>query len=129
MLRLIYISTSVKEMDSQEFEKILEVAQVNNKLSKITGLLIVKGRTFIQCLEGEEVNVKELFEKIQKDERHKDITILEYETIDERYFPNWNMGFKNIEQLSEIESKKLKHFEYENKEELPSIFKKFAEIQ
>lgn len=129
MIRLIYLSTAVRDMSDDDLNDILEKSRKNNGSKDITGLLIIKGRTFLQCLEGEEIAVQELFEKIEKDERHKNILEFEEEQITERYFPNWEMGFKNIANLTAIESEQLKDFTFNySSENLPHVFKRFIDI-
>lgn len=49
---------------------------------------------FFQELEGEEVVINELYAQIEKDSRHKDCTLIEKQTITEREFPYWSMGFE-----------------------------------
>lgn len=132
MFRLMYMSTAVYDFSNQELEELLEKSRKNNKEKNISGLLIVKGRTFIQCLEGEKESVLYIYEKIEKDERHRDLIELIEENETERYFPNWDMGYKNIKNLTNIESNKLKNFDIENldsfsKEDIPQLFKRFIE--
>lgn len=132
MFRLMYMSTAVYDFSNQELEELLEKSRKNNKEKNISGLLIVKGRTFIQCLEGEKNSVLSIYNKIEKDERHKDLIELIEENTTERYFPNWDMGYKNIKNLTNIESNKLKNFDFENldsfpKEDIPQLFKRFIE--
>lgn len=128
MIRLVYLSTAVRDMGEEELEQMLEQARKNNEPLGITGLLILKGRTFIQCLEGGEKEVWELFYKIEKDDRHKDVRVLEDDDVSERLFPDWQMGFKNVQNLTSIESEKLKDYSFEKLEELPKLFRKFVEI-
>ncbi len=132
MYRLLYMSTANFDFSNQELEELLEKSRKNNKERNISGLLIVKGRTFIQCLEGDKENVLFVYDKIQKDERHKDLIELIEEDASERYFPNWDMGYKNIKNLTNIESELLKDFDFENldtfpKEDIPQLFKRFIE--
>lgn len=93
MFRLMYMSTAVYDFSNQELEELLEKSRKNNKEKDISGLLIVKGRTFIQCLEGGKESVLSIYEKIEKDERHRDLIELIEENATERYFPNWDMGY------------------------------------
>lgn len=132
MFRLMYMSTAVYDFSNQELEELLEKSRKNNKEKNVSGLLIVKGRTFIQCLEGGKESVLSIYEKIEKDERHRDLIELIEENATERYFPNWDMGYKNIKNLTNIESDKLKNFDFENldsfpKEDIPQLFKRFIE--
>ena len=58
----------------------------------------------MQTLEGSEVAVKTLVEKIKSDPRHSKFTALMEGPILERSFGSWSMGFKTITQetLTEI---------------------------
>jgi len=134
MYRLMYLSTATVKFTDEEIEKLLEIAQKNNKEKDVTGLLIIKGRSFLQCLEGSKENVLFIYNKIAQDKRHTDIIQVFEDQDDDRYFPTWSMGFKNISHLDTINSKKLINFsEIENKNNFSSdmigeVFKEFAEV-
>jgi len=106
MIRLVYTSTAVKDLRAEHLLKLLKTCRKNNSANDITGMLLYSQRTFFQVLEGEEEPVMELFETIEKDTRHKDITIIEKKDIIDREFPYWNMGFQKIskEDLNKIDS-------------------------
>uniref|UniRef100_UPI0040484236 BLUF domain-containing protein n=1 Tax=Aliarcobacter sp. TaxID=2321116 RepID=UPI0040484236 len=134
MYRIMYISTAIVNFSDNELNELLNIARKNNSKKNLTGLLVVKGRTFLQCLEGEKNNVLEVFEKIKNDSRHKDIfEIIEDESSDNRYFPDWSMGYKNIKYLTDIKSNKLKDFtskkdlETLSKDYISEVFKEFIE--
>jgi hypothetical protein len=63
-------------------------------------MLLYKGGNFLQVLEGPEEGVLRLYQKISRDPRHGDVMLLTKEPIQERQFPDWSMGFQNIDQLS-----------------------------
>ena len=63
----------------------------------ITGLLIYRDGAFIQSLEGEEPTVRELYARIQADGRHFQVCTLQAIPMAERQFPDWSMGFKNLD--------------------------------
>ena len=131
MFRLVYISTATREFTNDDLEELLEKSRLNNSKVNITGLLIVKGRTFIQCLEGDEKDVLYIYDKIKADDRHKDLIELIEEDCDERYFPNWDMGYKNIKNLTNIESDKIKDLDIESfnsksNDEISELFKRFV---
>lgn len=98
--QLIYMSTAAKDLTAQDLEQILGVSRRNNLEKKVTGLLVVKGATFLQVLEGESDVIKNLFQKLKNDRRHREISIISWEAIDKRDFPQWSMGFKNLGTLS-----------------------------
>lgn len=103
MLSLIYASTATKLFTQQELVELLEISQKNNVKTDITGMLLYRGGNFIQVIEGEPDAVLELYETIKQDPRHKDVTLLSKDPIKNRQFPNWSMGFRNIDQMTVAE--------------------------
>ena len=108
MFRIMYMSTATRVIPDSELEELLETSRKNNKEKNLTGLLIVKGRTFLQCLEGEKKDVEEVFNKILKDDRHTSIIDLIEEDISSRMFPTWDMGYKKIKIVEDIKSEKIR---------------------
>lgn len=128
MIRLIYKSTATKPFTESDINALLEKARYNNKQRDITGFLIIKGKTFIQAIEGNKNNIEELFCIIKKDQRHKDITIIKKYEIDKRLFTQWDMGYKSFEDITLGENKKLKEFDFDNIKDLPKIFENYVEL-
>ena len=56
----------------------------------------------MQTLEGPELPVQTLLEKIKSDPRHRNLTTLMEGPILERSFGSWSMGFKKITQETSI---------------------------
>lgn len=96
MYSIIYASSATREFSEAELVELLKKSRENNSKAAITGLLLYKDGNFIQVLEGEKSAVQMLFEKINADPRHKGVLILLRENIEERQFPNWSMGFRNL---------------------------------
>lgn len=92
--RIIYASTAANVTFKTALD-ILNIANQNNNTYGITGMLLFNGTYFLQCIEGEETEINQLFSNIQKDRRHHSITVIGNEMSDERYFPNWIMGYLN----------------------------------
>lgn len=90
------ISGSVENVQ-KEIGKILESARRNNPARGITGALLYSGGYFCQVIEGSEASLEELFEIIQLDDRHTDVTVLHFEPLDERNFADWSMALAGIE--------------------------------
>ncbi len=135
MYRIMYLSNATVDFTDEDLEKLLEKSRINNSKKSITGLLIKKGRSFLQCLEGSRDDVLELFEKIKGDERHNNIIELIEDDEQGRYFPNWSMGYKTINHLDEVKSQKLLDFskheniELTSKGDIADIFKEFIEVK
>lgn len=130
----MYLSTATVRFSDEEYETLLEIARKNNQEKGVTGLLIIKGKSFLQCLEGNKEDVRYIYEKIQKDDRHTDIVKILEEEDNLRYFPNWYMGYKNLTHLDAISSEKLINFSNtQNIRSLSSnfiseLFKEFIEV-
>jgi hypothetical protein len=131
----MYLSTAVVPFSDEDLEILLDTARKNNQKKEVTGLLILKGRSFLQCLEGKKEDVLEIFGKIEQDERHDSIIQLIEEDDVQRYFPDWSMGYKNFNHLDAVSSKRLKDFsQLENIEtlcvdDIAQIFKEFIEVK
>jgi hypothetical protein len=79
---------------------ILESARRKNALVGVTGALLFSDGCFAQVLEGARADVEFVFETIQCDPRHRDVTILHLHEIDHRSFGQWSMAFAGIDGVS-----------------------------
>lgn len=93
MYELTYQSDAAQDLTTEEINSILEVARRCNAEHNITGCLIFFNNSFIQIIEGEEEDIKQLFSNLQKDERHKNIKIIFEGQIEERMFSEWGMAY------------------------------------
>ena len=93
VFRLIYRSQSLIDpaQRSPELASIFTTARSNNRGHAITGALMVTDTTFVQALEGEEDEVRALYETIEKDSRHEQVDVLE-QTEAPRAFGRWAMA-------------------------------------
>lgn len=93
MYFLIYSSYTSIQFSDNDLKALLKQSRENNKKSGISGMLLFLGWQFLQLLEGEEEAVKNLYNAICKDERHKSIVLLDEGYTEDRIFPDWYMGF------------------------------------
>lgn len=91
MIRLVYFSTAMSDIQRPDVERIAETARVANQARGITGALAYNGRNFCQCLEGEEADVRSLMAEISKDQRHSGVKIIDEKPIEQRHFGEWHM--------------------------------------
>jgi hypothetical protein len=75
---------------------ILSVARRNNDRLGVTGALLCSGGWFAQVLEGPFNAVETIFEAIQLDQRHQDVTILYFKPLEKRSFAQWSMAFAGL---------------------------------
>jgi hypothetical protein len=72
--------------------EILETAKKHNSEYDLTGALLFDDLHFIQFLEGPREDVMALFARIERDERHYQVTVIEMTTPPARIFGNWWMA-------------------------------------
>ncbi|MGI9285928.1 MAG: BLUF domain-containing protein [Pseudomonadales bacterium] len=102
MSHVIYVSTAVSRMSEDDLVHLLRQARRRNKRLDITGMLLYQNGRFMQVLEGDEDQVNEIYLAIQNDWRHKNVDTLRAEQIERRNFPDWSMGFRNIDTLESV---------------------------
>jgi len=97
LLRIAYVSRNALELETNalmiELDSILETSQARNRAVGVCGALMFNLGVFIQVLEGPADAVEATFNRIQCDPRHRDVTVLELETITSLSFRSWAMGF------------------------------------
>lgn len=95
--RLVYASKSALPGPESEIAEavaqILQVSQANNARVGVTGALLFNSGAFAQVLEGPLSAVEATFERIQRDPRHGEVTVLQCAPVAERGFQNWSMAF------------------------------------
>lgn len=92
---------AVRPFSPEELLQLLTQSRARNRERDLTGLLLYRNGQFLQALEGPAAQVDALIEKIWVDRRHAGLRILMREEISEREFPDWSMGFKNINEATE----------------------------
>lgn len=104
---LVYVSTACEPIGDEKLAELLAQARAHNERKSITGMLLYKDERFIQLLEGHEDDVQEIFGKIKRDDRHYDVQLMWFRYAQYREFPDWTMGFQN---LDDLDSSTLKGF-------------------
>ncbi len=97
LYRLVYYSRNAITGDATALAtaitSILAKSQVNNQRVGVTGALMFNSGCFAQVLEGSRSAVEDVFERIQQDERHGEVSLLAFDSAPARAFENWSMGF------------------------------------
>lgn len=96
MFYLIYVSHAADGLKSSDLHDILNKARQNNTTLGITGLLLYKNHRFMQLIEGREAVVRDLYQKISQDPRHRDLIVLQEGSEPKRQFPQWSMAFRDL---------------------------------
>jgi len=93
VFRLIYRSRSKipAERRRAELGTLFSIARSNNKKQQITGALLIYGDWFAQVLEGPEAPVRALYDTIESDPRHENVSVIQSGPA-ERLFARWAMA-------------------------------------
>lgn len=107
LVHVIYASAATIEFDDAALTALLKQARENNARLGVTGMLLYTGGDFIQVLEGAQDVVDKLYEYIGRDKRHNRITKIIRESITERAFGEWTMGFAQPtrEELADLDGR------------------------
>ena len=99
LMRLAYASEATFEAKPVEkgvephVARILMTSRKNNARDQLVGGLYYGNDRFFQYLEGDEDAVRRTFDRILKDERHKNVVTLIEEPLTSRTFSNWSMKY------------------------------------
>ena len=97
LFRVLYCSRNLipggADSVAAHVRSILEISRRNNARDGLTGGLLFNAGCFAQVLEGPPGAVESTFERIQCDDRHSDVTVLQAGMITARDFPGWSMAF------------------------------------
>ena len=98
--QLIYTSKPASQLTEQSLIDILIDAQKYNQDEGISGFLLYSAEKLIQLIEGDELSVKDLYQKIKKDRRHHDIAIQQFGFAEKRCMPFLGMGLCFMEEIN-----------------------------
>lgn len=103
---LIYYSSSLKLIEEKDFTNLLEQSRQYNGNRGITGVLLCIRGQIIQVLEGQQLDVEDLFNRIKLYPRHTNVSLALKRPISQRLFPTWTMGYETItfSQLEDIKT-------------------------
>lgn len=100
IVRLTYASHLKHKLGHKALEKISEESRRNNKKLGVTGALCSSPRGFLQILEGPAAAVNDLYNRIVRDPRHTQVTLLEYTRVPFREFENWSMAYIHTDEIA-----------------------------
>ena len=108
LFRVLYCSRNLIPGDTDavagHVRSILEISRRNNARDGITGGLLFSAGCFAQVLEGPSDAVERTFERIQCDDRHNDVTVLDSGVIGMRDFAAWSMAFSGAASANPLAS-------------------------
>lgn len=102
LTRLVYRSDSNISHDNTEaLDAIFRVSTTHNKKDGLTGALALPDGKFVQVIEGDATPLDALMERIERDTRHTDVTVLGRWPITARLFGSWAMARPDPTPLSD----------------------------
>ena len=99
LMRLAYASEATFEAKPVEkgiephVARILMTSRKNNAGDQLVGGLYYGNNRFFQYLEGEEEAIQKTYDRILKDERHRNVVTLIEEPLSNPTFSNWSMKY------------------------------------
>jgi hypothetical protein len=99
--RLFYVSRTPDQVDAAVVNAILAESRRLNRQHDVTGALAYSGQYFAQVLEGDEEHLASLLQRIARDRRHRDLTVVFEQPITRRDYGEWSMGYLYDTRLSD----------------------------
>ena len=101
MYQIVYRSRSKRMLSAADLHSMLTGFRSYNAAHRLTGILLHSWGNFLQLLEGEEADVTEIFRRIQADQRHDKIALIDV-TLPGRMFSDWSMAFVDLTELARV---------------------------
>jgi hypothetical protein len=98
--RLVYTSRATDVMGTLGLFELLNQARHKNASLGVTGHLLYMDSTFTQCIEGPASSIENLWQSLQRDPRHEQISLIERGPVKERRFDEWAMAFSSYRYLN-----------------------------
>ena len=109
MHMICYMSNYTGSVEATKVLKdIVDVAKVRNKKCGITGVLFFQDGKFLQVIEGEESDLRDLMADLEKDVRHDNIDILVDTAVEMRGFNDWHMDSLALNEGQKFEADMMK---------------------
>ncbi len=125
MYLIIYSSYASVNFQDDDLKTLLVQARKKNEERSITGMMLYFDGKFLQLIEGEEQEVKQLYETICNDKRHKSVVNLKEGNIEKRFFEDWQMGFKSLTMQEMEDEKSFEDLNTQNSINTPQALKLF----
>lgn len=103
MICLVYVSSATRLFEPAALEALLAECRSNNAAADITGMLMYADGNILQTIEGKAAAVGDLFSRIERDPRHRQVFKLYQRSIDRRQFGRWSMALAQPERLGAAE--------------------------
>jgi hypothetical protein len=89
---LAWSSVPSPSFSAAGLDEIVACARRNNERHHVSGMTLFTGAHFLGVLEGAEWDLANLWHKLGRDERHRDLRHIGDVLCGERWFPTWMMS-------------------------------------
>jgi hypothetical protein len=93
MRRFAWASVPSPSFSVARINQIIIASRRNNLRHHISGMLLFTGAHFLAVLEGEDGDLNELWRRLERDHRHRDIFKIADDACEIRMYEQWKMGF------------------------------------
>lgn len=90
---ITYFSSSRIVWKEAELVQLLTRSREYNQEMNVTGFLIYVDGSFLQWIEGPTEGIDDVYQRINSDPRHAQISAIFEGVLGERHFPNWSMAY------------------------------------
>ena len=108
-----YVSEATSAVDRSDLKARLKTAQAFNRSRSITGCLIYEQGHFAQILEGGEMELQALMQRIARDPRHRNLRIVWSGPVARPMFEQWSMAAFNLDQPDPADSVSIRELRQE----------------
>lgn len=107
--RIKYVSRYNHALSQANIDALAERAKVANEERDVTGVLMTAGGLFLQVIEGPTEQIDDLYDRIRRDHRHRDVLLLSAEEdVPGRLFPEWSMRRIALDESADARFEPLK---------------------
>ena len=96
MISITYVSSAVQQFREATLLDLVEQCQGNNVRLGVTGVLVYSDGNFMQVIEGPDLVTHALYDRIKRDDRHRDVTTVHMQALEGREFQGWSMAYNII---------------------------------
>jgi hypothetical protein len=96
MISITYVSSAVRQFRESALLDLVEHCQANNKRLDVTGVLVYSDGNFMQVIEGADLVIHALYDRIKRDDRHHDVTTVVVQSLQAREFQGWSMAWNIV---------------------------------
>lgn len=95
--QLVYTSQAGRGMDAAAYEALAKNRALKNTRKDITGMLLFAKGTIIHVIEGPKGAVTALYEKISRDTRHAEVTLMAEHETQTREYAGQPLAFMSVQ--------------------------------